>query len=270
MTDTLPLRRSISSSFHWSDSYPFRACASHASQRPSGEGLGEASSPALVGVRFRGAPPWTGIAHRSPFVLHASRCAGLAETITSAPSGVKAMSSPPPTRNVGQSESPGVTSRAGPPCAGCTHTRLRLLLPGPLRDDQELLCIRRPPRVLAAAAAGKLPRRAARERLEPDVLHVAVQLQRLLAHGECDLLAVRRGLRVVEAAGGEQLFGSERPAGESRGRAEEAEQDEAHWTAPSSTPLAPRTYRTVGLSRRGPLLPMTVEAASKRPKEEAR
>ena len=113
-------------SFHWSDSYPFRACASHASQRPSGDGFGDASSPGLPGVKLRGAPPCTGIVQRSPFVLQASRCAGFALTITSAPSGVKAMSSPPPTRKVGQSESPGVTSRAGPPCAGWTNTCVRL------------------------------------------------------------------------------------------------------------------------------------------------
>jgi len=66
------------------------------------------------------------MAHKSPLVLHASRCDGLALTMTCAPSGVKAMSSPPPRRKVGQSESPGVRSRAGPPCAGCAKTCVRL------------------------------------------------------------------------------------------------------------------------------------------------
>ena len=83
------------------------------------------SSPGLPAVRLRGDPPPTAMDHRSPLVLQASRLAGLALTITSLPSGVKAMSSPPPNLHVGQSESPGVRSSAAPPCAGCTKTCVR-------------------------------------------------------------------------------------------------------------------------------------------------
>ncbi len=112
---------------------------------------------------------------------------------------------------------------------------------------QQQLAVRRPAPMLRLAVAGELARLTSGQGQEPDVLHVAVFGEALLAHRHRRPLAVGRDLDVVRAAGLKQFLGSERSH-----REQEGHQQGVHGPrCVSRPPPRERTHASVTLVRPG-------------------